>query len=52
MRHRVSDEATVNLPKPRVSVSTESASTQTDPISDKGFGVRVLLFFNFSELFS
>jgi len=40
-RHRGSDEATVNLPKPRVSVSTEAAATQTDPISDKGFGVSI-----------
>lgn len=41
MRYRVSDEATVNLPKPRVTVSSESTSTQTDPIYDKGFGVRM-----------
>ncbi|KAK4005430.1 hypothetical protein OUZ56_007143 [Daphnia magna] len=40
LRHGPNEEATVSLPKPRVSISVDSISIQTDPIADKGFGFR------------
>ncbi|XP_057372757.1 uncharacterized protein LOC130693602 [Daphnia carinata] len=40
LRHGPNEEATVSLPKHRVSISVESISIQTDPIADKGFGFR------------
>lgn len=43
VRQQPSEDGTIiSLPKRGVTVSTESAAVQTDPIADKGFGVSFL----------